>query len=225
MKLCLISDTHLRHRTTLIDVPPCDLVIHAGDALVGGDREELQQFLEWFSELPARHKVYVAGNHDIIFEKEPELARAILPDSVTYLQDSGVEIEGLKIWGSPWQPEFYDWAFNLPRGKPLREKWGKIPAGLDILVTHTPPSWILDANGFGDPVGCEELRAAVNLKPPRLHVFGHVHGGYGVRRVGQTLFVNAAICNQAYYASHAPIIVEMDAGSVKAMGAAWWNLT
>lgn len=215
MRVVCLSDTHLRHRSSMIDVPKCDLLIHSGDALIGGDEGELQEFLGWFSELPARHKVYVAGNHDVLFEKDPARARALIPDGVTYLQDSGVEIGGLKIWGSPWQPEFQGWAFNLPRGQALREKWAKMPAGLDILVTHTPPSWILDENAYGDPVGCEELRRAIDKRPPRLHVFGHIHGGYGVREVGATLHVNAAICDEAYRAIHAPIVLEMTKTGLK----------
>jgi predicted phosphodiesterase len=215
MKIVLISDTHLRHRSHWIKVPDCDLVIHAGDALIGGEKDELQSFLEWFTELPARHKVFCAGNHDVFFEKYPDQARAFLPDSVIYLQDSGVEIEGLKIWGSPWQPEFQNWAFNLPRGDALKAKWDKIPSDLDILITHGPPWGILDMSSYGVPVGCEELRAAVNLRPPRLHVFGHVHPGYGVGKVGQTLFVNAAICDEAYRAVHSPVVLEMTKDSLK----------
>lgn len=209
MRIVCLSDTHLRHRSYLIKVPECDLLIHSGDALIGGDKEELQSFFEWFSELPAKHKVYVAGNHDVLFEADPKLARALLPDGVVYLQDSQVEIEGLRIWGSPWQPEFYNWAFNLPRGDDLRAKWSKLPSDLDILVTHSPPWGILDVNAFGDSVGCEELRAATNQRPPRLHVFGHVHGSYGVKQVGPILHVNASICDEAYRAVHSPIVLEM----------------
>jgi predicted phosphodiesterase len=215
MKVVCLSDTHLRHRSYPINVPECDLLIHSGDALIGGDEGELLEFFEWFSGLPARHKVYVAGNHDVLFEKDPARARACVPGDVTYLQDSGVEIEGLKVWGSPWQPEFQNWAFNLPRGQALREKWAKMPSGLDILVTHTPPSWVLDENAYGDSVGCEELRRAIDKRPPRLHVFGHIHGGYGVRKVGPTLHVNAAICDEAYRATHSPIVLKMTKDSLK----------
>jgi Icc-related predicted phosphoesterase len=215
MRIVCLSDTHLRHRSYLIKVPECDLLIHSGDALVAGDKEELHAFLDWFSELPAKHKVYVAGNHDVLFEKDPVHARALIPEGVVYLQDSEVEIEGLRIWGSPWQPEFQNWAFNLPRGDALRTKWSQVPNDLDILVTHSPPYGILDINAFGDPVGCEELRAAINLRPPRLHVFGHVHGSYGLKQVGPTLHVNASICDEAYRAVHSPVVLEMTKNSLK----------
>jgi hypothetical protein len=151
----------------------------------------------------------------VLFERHPDQARALIPDGVVYLQDSGVEIEGFRIWGSPWQPEFQNWAFNLPRGEALRVKWEKIPRDLDILVTHTPPWEILDMNGFGEPVGCEDLRAAINERPPRLHVFGHVHGSYGVKQVGPTMHVNASICDEAYRAVHSPVVLEMTKDSLK----------
>lgn len=213
MKIVCISDTHLRHRSYPIDVPECDLLIHSGDALSQGTEAELRQFAPWFDGLKAQNKIFVAGNHDWIFEKDNALARKLLPKDVIYLQDEQVEVDGLKIYGSPWQPEFCEWAFNLVRGWPLRKKWEAVPAGIDILVTHGPPMGILDFSHFGNEhVGCADLRQELCRIKPKLHCFGHIHGAYGTSRWAQTLFVNAALCDESYVANHPPVIVEMEPG-------------
>lgn len=213
MKIVFISDTHLRHERYPIEVPECDLLIHSGDALARGSWDELRVFASWFENLKAKHKVFVAGNHDRIFERDRKTAEGMLPKSVIYLQDSQVEIEGLKIYGSPWQPEFCEWAFNLPRGHQLRKKWEAVPAGIDILVTHGPPLGILDFSQFGNEhVGCADMRQELYRIKPKIHAFGHIHGDYGTAKWANILFVNAALCDESYVANHPPIIVEMELG-------------
>jgi len=201
-------------------VPDGDLLVHAGDFTRQGTLREVAAFAEWLRSLPHRHKVVVAGNHDFLFEKEPVLARSLLTGA-TYLEDEGVTIEGLRIWGSPWQPWFFDWAFNLKRGAPLKAKWDLIPEGTDLLVTHGPPHGILDevgrvtgkiaafAMGQGSHVGCEELAKAVVRLRPKVHVFGHIHEGYGQIRAADTLFVNAANCDKDYRPINAPVVLEV----------------
>jgi predicted phosphodiesterase len=213
MKIVCISDTHLRHLRYPIDVPECDLLIHSGDALARGSLDELKLFVPWFESLKAKHKIFVAGNHDGCFEKQRSMAEPLLPKGVIYLQDSLVEIEGLKIYGSPWQPEFCNWSFNLVRGWPLRKKWEAVPAGIDILVTHGPPLGILDFSHFGNEhVGCADLRQELARIKPKLHCFGHIHGAYGTASWANTLFVNASLCDESYVANHPPIVLEMEAG-------------
>lgn len=209
MKVVLISDTHLRHERGPVDVPPGDVLVHAGDALLGGDLGELWTFARWFEALPHPHKVFVPGNHDRIFEDAEDLGRAGLK-CATVLLDQEATVAGLRVYGSPWQPEFQDWAFNLPRGRPLAEKWNRIPSGLDILVTHGPPAGILDDGARNERLGCRDLREAVERTRPRVHVFGHIHPGYGAKEVGPTLFVNASVCDPAYRAVNRPIVLEMD---------------
>ncbi len=213
MRIAVISDTHLRHRRYPIDVPECDLLIHCGDALVEGTEAELKMFVPWFETLKAKNKIFIPGNHDWIFEKNLPLSRSIIGKMATVLVDELIEIEGLKIFGSPWQPEFCEWAFNLKRGWPLRKKWEAVPAGVDILVTHGPPLGILDWSQFGDEhVGCGDLRQEIHRIKPRLHCFGHIHGDYGVCEWGGIFFVNASLCDEAYVASHPPILIEMEPG-------------
>jgi len=178
MRLVFMADTHLFHED--LRVPEGDVVIHAGDFCRAGSFAELEVFAALWTALPHAHKVVVPGNHDWAFARDPARARALLPGSHVLI-DEGCVIDGATFYGSPWQPEFGGWAFNLPRGEPLREKWALIPAGLDVLVTHSPP------HGFGDRLshkpralpdgrsGCVDLRARVAVVRPRLHVFGHIH--------------------------------------------------
>lgn len=206
MRIVCISDTHLR----FVSVPPGDLLIHAGDATIQGTEQEFRRFFDWFGKLPHTHKVFVAGNHDWIFEKFPDVARSLIPPGVTYLQDELAVVNGLKIYGSPWQPEFMGWAFNLPRGWPMRKKWEVIPEGIDILVTHGPPLGILDFSPFGNEhAGCGDLRQELLRIKPRLHVFGHIHHSYGKLELGGIQFANASICDEAYRATRQPILFEL----------------
>lgn len=206
MRLVLLSDTHRMHDRIVI--PPGDILVHAGDFCGHGTREQARAFAAFLHALPHRHKVVIAGNHDRCLELEPALGRELFA-KCHYLFDSGVEIEGLRFWGSPWQPWFLDWAFNLQRGPALRAKWDLIPAGIDVLVTHGPPRGILDRTYSGECVGCDDLLAAVHRVRPKLHVFGHIHEGYGEHEEAGTRFVNASICTLSYAPTNPPIVVDL----------------
>ena len=206
MRIVCISDTHAMHEGLV--VPEGDLLIHAGDCTNSGDLEELAEFDAWLGSQPHPHKVLVAGNHDFAFQREPAEARARIR-SATYLQDGEVEIESLRIWGSPWQPWFFDWAFNLERGEEIRAKWSLIPAGVDILVTHGPPLGHGDRTFDARSVGCADLLEAIRRLQPRLHVFGHIHEGYGQTREGTTRCVNASSWSASSRPLNPPIVVEL----------------
>jgi Icc-related predicted phosphoesterase len=210
VKIVCISDTHLAHTKHHIEVPDGDVLIHAGDATFNGTHVEVAAFSDWFASHPHRHKLFVPGNHDRGFEIAEGLMRRYLDPGITYLRDSGVEIDGLKFWGSPWQPEFCSWAFNLPRGKRLAEKWAMIPDNTDVLITHGPPMGVLDRVWMDGHVGCKDLMNRVLQVKPALHVFGHIHVGYGIKKVGDTIFANAATCNQDYRPINAPLVIEAD---------------
>jgi predicted phosphohydrolase len=191
MRIVAVADTHLFHRG--FDVPAGDVFVHAGDLCRRGSLPELGIALDWLDRLPHKTKVLVAGNHDwaLAREHERETARAALAEAgILYLEDAAATIGGLRVYGTPWQPEFFGWAFNLPRGRALAEKWSLIPAGLDLLITHGPPA------GFGDRVtgghreGCADLRARVAEVRPRVHVFGHIHEDGGVWQEPGMLFAN-----------------------------------
>ena len=187
--LVLVSDTHGRHAD--VHVPDGDILVHAGDFTRVGKPAEVIAFDLWLAGLPHRHKVVVAGNHDFLFERDPDLARILLRHA-TYLQDDAVTLDGITIYGSPWQPWFHDWAFNVERGPKLAAKWARIPAGVDVLVTHGPPAGVLDLTKNNERVGCADLRERLRAVKPRLHLFGHIHEAAGVEWDDGTLFVNAS---------------------------------
>ncbi len=214
-RIVCLSDTH--NCNEQIAVPDGDILIHSGDATVRGTEYEIEEFLSWFSGLPHRHKIFVAGNHDWLYETNNRLARLRTANfNIKYLQDSSVRIDGLKIYGSPFQPRFFDWAFNLNRGAELAEKWKSIPSDVDVLITHGPPNGILDEVPRKDRTenaGCEELRRRVEeiskFGKLKLHVFGHIHCGYGQTENFGVRFVNASVCDEDYEPTQPPIVVEI----------------
>jgi Icc-related predicted phosphoesterase len=214
VRIVCISDTHGQHAK--LSVPDGDILIHAGDFAAFGDTPiEIIDFNQWLGTLPHRHKVVIAGNHDWMFERHPGAARELLTNAI-YLENSGTELAGLKIWGSPVQPEFNNWAFNVARGAAIRRYWKMIPASTDVLITHGPPYGVLDtAHPTTAHLGCEELAEAVQQIRPRLHVFGHIHGGYGEAKADGTLFVNASVVDEAYHLVNAPQAFEIDVFSEK----------
>ncbi len=206
MRIVCLSDTHNRHER--VRVPDGDLLIHAGDFTVMGRPEEIVPFDRWLATLPHHRKIVIAGNHEFLFERHPDEARRLITHAI-YLQDSGTVVDGLHVWGSPWQPEFGDLAFNLPRGDSIAQKWRLNPDGTDILVTHGPPYGQNDALKSGRRVGCQDLMEAIRRIRPRLHVGGHIHQAHGESRVDGTHFINASICNESYEPVNAPIVVDV----------------
>lgn len=194
MRLVCISDTHGGHRR--LEVPPGDVAVFAGDIAKKGSVENLREFDEFLGTLPHSAIVVVAGNHDVCFEDAPERAREVLSNAV-YLEDEAVEFRGVRLYGSPWQPRLVAsetslFAFDLPRGAPLADKWRSIPEDIDVLVTHSPPKEIRDRIYTGETLGCRELRERLERVDPDLHVFGHVHEQPGVTRADSRLYVNAS---------------------------------
>jgi Icc-related predicted phosphoesterase len=206
MRIICLSDSHGQHRG--VPIPPGDVVIHAGDVSKRGEKGELADFLDWFGGLPHRYKIFVGGNHDFLLEDAPREFAKMVPDNCMYLNDSGVEIAGITVWGSPITPFFFDWAFNRHRGADIRRHWDLIPARVDILVTHGPPYGILDRTARGQCVGCEELLPVVERLRPRLHVFGHIHEAYGQFERNGTRFVNASVLDLHYRRVNAPVVVD-----------------
>ena len=210
MNITFISDSHGKHNRMTDDLSGGDMIIHAGDVSNRGLKSEIEDFLFWFSNLPYKHKIFIAGNHDFGFEdiRHSYEDGIVIPNGVTYLQDDSVTIDGIKIYGSPWQPWFHDWAFNLYRGEALAEKWNQIPDDVDILVTHGPPFGIFDKTMRGLNVGCEDLLKRVNDIKPKIHVFGHIHEGYGMRDGEITTFINASSLDEDYRYTNKPIVID-----------------
>ncbi len=205
LTLVVISDTHGMHDR--IEAPEGDVLVHCGDWSMRGHLSELRAFNGFLERQPHRHKIVIAGNHDFCMQHRAEEARALLT-AAHYLQDERLRIEDIQFYGSPWQPWFHDWAFNLARGETIAQKWELIPGDTDVLITHGPPHGILDRAYTGERVGCEELLLRVRDLGPSLHLFGHIHEDRGYRREGDTLFVNASICDIRYRPVQKPFRLE-----------------
>jgi Icc-related predicted phosphoesterase len=213
LRVVCISDTHGFHHH--LNLPPGDILIHAGDLLPDENQAEaLADLNDWLGTLPYKHRVVIAGNHDLLFASNPAQARKLLTNAV-YLENSGVELLGLKFWGCPVTPVIKEMAFAVDRGAASRTYWDEVPAGTDVLITHGPPFHVLDTNGpVSSHLGCSEITRAVLRVKPRLHVFGHVHGGYG-REDGPhgISFVNCAILERIgedQLGLRQPIILDLD---------------
>ncbi|HEY1101333.1 MAG TPA: metallophosphatase domain-containing protein [Myxococcota bacterium] len=192
MRIVAVADTHT-FESDLV-VPHGDVFIHAGDMCRGGTLEELEGVARWLRSLPHRTKIVVAGNHDGAFQTDHDAAVALLGPDILYLQDSGVVVDGVHFWGSPWQPAFHDWAFNLPRGAALAAKWASIPDDVDVLITHGPPAGNGDRASVAAPhaarVGCVDLARRVREVRPAAHFFGHVHRDGGLTADDGIAFIN-----------------------------------
>lgn len=211
MRIVCISDTHSLHRK-IPSIPDGDVLIHAGDCLGAGSLENVEDLNVWLGTLPHRHKIVIAGNHDWAFQEIPDQARAALSNAI-YLEDSGVEIEGVRFWGSPWTPTFMDWAFMLERGQPLYDRWQKIPEDTDVLITHGPPKGVGDLATMGfkcQNVGCQDLLDRIDQLCLKAHVFGHIHEGYGQYQRDKTHLINASTCTARYAATNPPVVLELD---------------
>lgn len=205
----MISDTH-DHDLRDLDIPDGDVLIHSGDATGRGTVQSIAAFNHQLGCLPHKHKLFVPGNHDWLFEKNPNLAKQMLTNA-TLLIDEAIEIDNIKFYGSPQQPAFCNWAFNVPRGKALKEKWDLIPEDTNVLITHSPPKNILDLCPDGFNAGCEDLLNRIKeLNHLKLHVFGHIHFDYGTLIKDNVQFVNASICTEEYHPLNTPIVVNYE---------------
>jgi len=232
MKILTISDSHSKHdqipKEWLI---PADVIIHAGDISNMGYLNEIELFCNWFNGLEQyTYKIFCGGNHDFGLAEKPKEVAEILkryPD-IIYLEDSGVEIEGVKIYGSPQTPYFHGWAFNCARNQQdsirykktlIKDYWDKLDNSIDILFTHGPVHGLHDLTPSGEFVGCKDLLDTIVTKLDNclLHICGHIHMGHGFAyKYGKT-FVNASILNERYMLAYKPIIVDFDKETKKAI--------
>ena len=201
MKILHLSDTHGKHRE-LTNMPSADILVHSGDfSLAGGDMEALD-FIEWLCDLPYKHKIFIAGNHDdCLLDAKLEG----LPDDVHYLSDSGITIDGISFYGTPM--------FAVFEGEDLKEieHYEQIPNNTDILITHRPPLGILDSIDGNLHYGSSILLDRVSHVKPQMHLFGHVHSAYGTSRWKGITFSNAGLTDWKYNIHYSPQLLEIDA--------------
>jgi len=225
IRFVVLSDTHSLHNQ-IPKVPEGDILLHAGDFTKQGSVNDIISFNEFIGKLPHKHKIVIGGNHDVTLDvpfyesgntwrrfhkvkQDVKLAQASLTNC-TYLLDSSINIEGIHIYGSPWQPTYEHWGFNLDRGAPIKEKWDLIPDGVDVLLTHGPPECHLGKTKKGGlDAGCRDLHMTILKKKPIVHVFGHIHEGYGISKNDHTLFINGSTCNFIYKPHNPPIVFDL----------------
>ncbi len=212
MEITFISDTHGLHRKMDSSLLKGDILIHCGDFMTDGySLVEARDFLEWFSSVGSfKKRVLIAGNHDRLFEESPDTMWEMLEDfgNILYLQDRLVNVEGINIYGTPYQPILRDWAFNLPsEGEELKSKWDAIPENTDILITHSPPYRVLDKSKTGN-IGSETLLNRVKDVKPKIHAFGHIHECPGSIQIDATLFINAVQLDRKYNVLNKPITID-----------------
>jgi Icc-related predicted phosphoesterase len=179
------------------------------------ERDQWAKFRDWAIELEARGitLVWIAGNHEFVLQSHPHFAKRF---PGIYLCDSGVTINGVNFWGSPWQPWFHDWAFNAPRVDPgeefLESKFSQIPANTDVLITHSPPAGFHDVVG-GRHTGSLALNKHVQRVMPTLNVFGHIHHGYGMTHVETCTLANVshtAVRGGRYITENSPVVFDLE---------------
>ena len=197
MKILHLSDTHGAHRR-MGKLPEADVLVHSGDFTMTGSEAEAIDFMNWFCDLPQKHKIFICGNHDeCLYDANIDG----LDGNVHYLYNSGVEIEGIKFYGIPLFME--DSMF----GKQNRF-YEKIPGGTDVLITHCPPYGILDFD-LDRNWRSEELLAAVTKLSPHVHLFGHIHKNHGIEHIGSTIYSNVAIMNDDYTNLQSPNLIKI----------------
>jgi Icc-related predicted phosphoesterase len=207
MKFTVISDTHGHHPK--LSLLSGDVLIHAGDISKRGREDEIFNFLNWFSKQDFKYRIFTPGNHDFLFEEEPQKIKDLLPDEVIYLNDNSTCIEGIRIWGSPVTPRFNDWAFNRDPGDEIMKHWNLIPNDTDILITHGPAYSILDTTVCGYNVGCKDLLKRIQEVKPSYHICGHIHEAYGKAYSGKTCFINGSVLNEGYIVKNEPVRFEL----------------
>ena len=207
MKLVCFSDAHWHFRE--VKVPSGDAVIYTGDWCSGDDIRNTIDFACFLGALPHKHKIVVPGNHDIIAQKNYALTAQLFNNyGIHFLCDSGVNIAGVNIYGTPWTPLFNNWAFMEP-DEDLARRWKQIPNSVDVLLTHGPAFGILDVLPEVGSVGSKTLEEAVINKKPKYHIFGHIHSAHGKMESEHTYFYNVSVCNDDYQLIHKPTIIEV----------------
>lgn len=207
MKIVMMADNHGYYDG--IKVPDGDIFIHAGDYSGMGTIPELVTFNNWLSKLPHVCKFFVPGNHDGLFETDPSFARGLLTNAVTLI-DNDFDWKGIKFYGTPWQPFFNNWHFNIQDDVKRTELFNKIPSTTSVLITHCPPHGILDKNCDGELCGDLALKRKISsLRALRLHVFGHIHDGSGKELIEPVTYINGSVTNDAYKLANKPRVFEL----------------
>lgn len=210
LELCCFSDTHGYHDE--IAIPDGDVLICCGDIAPNDLFYHYESFYNWFSQFPHKHKIFVPGNHDLAFEND-FLRVSKLFNNIAVLINQCITINGINIYGTPYQPYFNNWAFNVLDESKRKKIFDAIPRDLDVLITHCPPYGILDKNIRGEHCGDSILQNILRIKRPKYHIFGHIHQSYGQAKnilsvsgdICDIVSINCSILNDDYAVKNKPI--------------------
>eukprot|EP01080_Neovahlkampfia_damariscottae_P011162 gene11162-3983_t len=209
-----ISDTHNKTSSGNFKIPLGDVLLHTGDFTLKGSKEEVLEFNEWLGTLPHQYKIVICGNHEKCMDSEKDEKykdnRKLLTNATHFLFDEMIDIHGLKIYGTPYQKQFHQMAFNIDDKEELEKKMNNIPDELDILMVHAPPKNKLDIHYKGENVGCEILEKIIKERKPKFCVFGHIHESVGILIEKETTFINSAICNRKYKPNNPSNIFDLE---------------
>jgi Icc-related predicted phosphoesterase len=224
MRIVCIADLQSQfNNIDLKTMPQGDILLVAGDLTSWGSDQELMRYDEWLALLPYPRVITIAGNHDLGLEgRDAPRTRKVFTHT-EYLQDSGVDIPNedwhtkrkdvIKIWGSPVNLTNIPTVFKGFTSN-TKTRLDKIPTDTDILITHGGPYGILDRLTSGQNIGDPDILVKVGQLKPKLHLFGHIHEAYGWKKTKDTLFVNAAICNEYNEVANLPVVVDTDTWEV-----------
>lgn len=205
MKIVAISDIHGFHPV----LPEGDVLVVAGDITRRGLEYEYSLFSDYLDKQSFKHIIVIGGNHDEwIEESSNKRIQDKFSSNVTYLNNSQVVIDNLVFYGSPITPVFGYWSFMQGKHE-IKKTWEKIPDNVNVLITHGPPKGILDNNLRLNPCGCPALLDRLQNINPKVHIFGHIHEGYGSTKAGKTKFYNVAIMDVFYKPVNKPTVIEI----------------
>jgi Icc-related predicted phosphoesterase len=210
VRILHLSDTHNLHQQIQY-LPPADIIIHSGDMSMAGTGKEVMDFINWFTALDYKYKIFIAGNHDYCLEgKQQDVIQSFLPDNCHYLYNSGITIGGVNFWGVPF-------FFSDDVSGEYANMIAQIPTDTNVLITHRPPYGILDRadNYFNITYGCSDLLQKVLEIKPRYHLFGHIHDAYGTTQNEGVTFINGAVMDGNYVIANNPIVFEITTDRLK----------
>lgn len=216
MRILHISDSHGFHEMLPMErFKDIDVVVHSGDCSNWRDpyrnEPEVRAFIAWYRDVPVKHKIYVAGNHDTSIERRMITPADFAEAGIIYLENAATTIDGIKFWGSPYTPTFNNWAFMKSRDK-IARVWDTIPEDTDVLIVHGPPKGVrdlsFDREGQLEYCGCSALmKKCFKMKDQlKLVLFGHIHDMDSVHNQGvshysktPTVFSNATLVDDGKF--------------------------
>lgn len=208
-----MGDTHGKHYL-VPDIPDGDVLIHSGDFSRHGSRDDVHEFAEWLVSLPHKRKIVIAGNHDKALQKHLGYGQIFSLLGITYLEDTGVDLDGLQFWGSPWTLPFQSWSFMLEE-EGLARKYALIPDDVDVLITHGPPAGVLDLTDL-EAINAGSLSLGYRIDEltnfydrPLVHIFGHIHERHGKYLAGLYRAYQVSILDFKYNVTWEPTVIEV----------------